>query len=158
MNKYQYVWINKRMRSGLGYATRVVKWYSKGLKKRIEDIRHLEKRGKSEKSSVTNAFGGRVLRSNPLSFTSFGFQVAFSICFCFHCLSFCSCCHWFVFFSFLLHCRACRISVPQPGIEPRSQQWNPGVLTTRPPGNSPLVGFLTSLHLPPNSSHNSGRN
>ena len=28
------------------------------------------------------------------------------------------------------------ISVPQPGIEPRPQQWKPAILTTRPPGNS----------------------
>ena len=31
---------------------------------------------------------------------------------------------------------ACRISVPQPGIESKSLQWMPGILTTRPPGNS----------------------
>ena len=30
----------------------------------------------------------------------------------------------------------CRISVPRPGIEPRPWQWKPGILTTRPPGNS----------------------
>ena len=31
---------------------------------------------------------------------------------------------------------ACRISVSQPGIEPRPQQWKHQILTTRPPGNS----------------------
>ena len=36
---------------------------------------------------------------------------------------------------------ACRISVPQPGIESRSLQWTSGILTTRPPGNS-LASYI----------------
>ena len=31
----------------------------------------------------------------------------------------------------------CGISVPWPGIEPRPRQWKPGILASRPPGNSP---------------------
>ena len=37
----------------------------------------------------------------------------------------------------------CGISVPKPGIEPRLQQGNCWVLTTRPPGNFLHVDFLT---------------
>ena len=46
-------------------------------------------------------------------------------------------CFFFVFFfCFLPHCTAYMISMPQPGIEPRSQQWEPGILTIRSPGNT----------------------
>ena len=42
----------------------------------------------------------------------------------------------FILFHFWRRCMDCGISVPQPGAEPRPQQWKPGILTTRPPGNS----------------------
>lgn len=47
---------------------------------------------------------------------------------------------------------ACRISVPQPQIEPRPPQWKHQVLTIEPPGNSPypLISstniFVCPLH------------
>ena len=40
---------------------------------------------------------------------------------------------------------ACRILVPQPGIEPGPQQWQRRVLTTGPPGNSQLLTTLDSM-------------
>ena len=53
------------------------------------------------------------------------------------------------FFSWLCHL-ACRILVPQGGTEPGLQQWKPGILTTRPPGNSQQVYYTTkNLRKPP---------
>ena len=53
------------------------------------------------------------------------------------------------FFSWLRHL-ACRILVPQGGTEPGLQQWKPGILTTRPPGNSQQVYYTTkNLRKPP---------
>ena len=46
------------------------------------------------------------------------------------------------FFFFFLHCTAGGILVPQPGIKPRSPQWNCGVILPGPPGNSPKDGIL----------------
>jgi len=47
---------------------------------------------------------------------------------------------WILFivysFTFWLHLEACRISVPQVGIKPGSQQWKPGILSASSPGNS----------------------
>ena len=43
-----------------------------------------------------------------------------------------------IFLIFWLHRATCRILVPQPGIESRPQQWKHQVLTTGPPGNSPV--------------------
>ena len=40
------------------------------------------------------------------------------------------------FFFFSFGHVACGILVPQPGIEPGPWQQKPGILTTRPPGNS----------------------
>ena len=40
---------------------------------------------------------------------------------------------------------ACSILVPQPGIEPRPQQWKPQILTSRPPGNSLLQIFIWTM-------------
>ena len=48
---------------------------------------------------------------------------------------------FFVFFCLCLHHMTCGISVSQPGIEPQPWQWKPGILTTRPPGNSPALYF-----------------
>ena len=46
-------------------------------------------------------------------------------------------------FIFWLHTKTCRISISWPGTEPRPWQWRPGILTTRPPGNSQiLLGFV----------------
>ena len=42
---------------------------------------------------------------------------------------------------------ACGISVSQPGIEPGPRQWKPGILTTRPPGNSLGTPYFTVLWL-----------
>ena len=36
----------------------------------------------------------------------------------------------------------CEISVPRPGMEPGPRQWKPGILTTRPPGNSLNIHVL----------------
>ena len=47
--------------------------------------------------------------------------------------------HLFIFWSCNM---ACRILVPQPGIEPGPQQWNLWVLTTVPSGNSPKASSL----------------
>ena len=53
--------------------------------------------------------------------------------------------HWFIFWP----CHAaCRISVPQPETESRSWKGNPGILTTRPAGNSPDTILFNSLYLP----------
>ena len=38
---------------------------------------------------------------------------------------------------------ACGISVLQPGIEPGPWQWKHRILTTSPPGNSLMLGFIT---------------
>ena len=43
---------------------------------------------------------------------------------------------FFIFIFFPSHHTACRSPVPWPGTEPRSLQWEPGILTTRLPGNS----------------------
>ena len=56
---------------------------------------------------------------------------------------------WFlfkIFIHFWLLCSAFGISVPWSGIEPGPQQWKPGILTTRAPGNSHWVsvGFAFS--------------
>ena len=40
---------------------------------------------------------------------------------------------------------ACSILVPQPGIEPRPQQWKPKILTSRPPGDSLLQIFIWTM-------------
>ena len=48
----------------------------------------------------------------------------------------------FVFFGFFWpYLATCVISVPWPGIELGPQQWKPGILTTRPPGNSRGLRF-----------------
>ena len=47
-----------------------------------------------------------------------------------------------VFLIFWLHCMACRISVPWPGIESGPQQWKPRILTTRQPGNFLLFNIF----------------
>ena len=57
-------------------------------------------------------------------------QFCFLVCFC-----------YFVFCLFWPHCTACKISVPQPGIEPGPRQWKPRILTTRPPGDPLLNSF-----------------
>lgn len=38
------------------------------------------------------------------------------------------------------NCEVCGISVPQPGYNPLPLQWKHGVLTTGPPGESPILG------------------
>ena len=50
-------------------------------------------------------------------------------------------------FSFWLHCGAYGISTPHPGINPGLQQWDRRVLTSGPPGNSPLLLYCGGLHL-----------
>ena len=50
-------------------------------------------------------------------------------------------------FSFWPHRAACRISVPQPGIEPGPRQWKPRILTIRPPGNSQNSKFYVMYTL-----------
>ena len=50
-------------------------------------------------------------------------------------------------FFFWLYHAACRILVPQPGIEPKPQQWKCQVLTTGLPGNSLLFYFFIFLFL-----------
>ena len=45
--------------------------------------------------------------------------------------------HTFFFF-FWPHCTAYEIFVPRLGINPRPQQWKQRILTTGPPGNTPL--------------------
>ena len=47
---------------------------------------------------------------------------------------------------------ACRILVPQSGIEPGSQQWKCCILTTEPPGNSPQY-MLSIVVLPTVCTH-----
>ena len=42
-------------------------------------------------------------------------------------------------FCFWPRCAACRILVPRPGTEPGPRQWKRQVLTTGPPGNSPVL-------------------
>ena len=49
-------------------------------------------------------------------------------------------------FLFLPHCVACRILVPSPGIELGPPQWKHQVLTTGPPGNSPIFMFDQYQH------------
>ena len=59
------------------------------------------------------------------------------------------------FFPFLSHSlflpnhSACGISVSRPGIEPRPRQWKPGMVTSRPPGNSLSACFLSDALLLP---------
>ena len=55
--------------------------------------------------------------------------------------------YFILFYFFWPHRVACRISVPQPGIEPRPRQWKPRILTTRPPGNSQECFSFTLLFL-----------
>ena len=50
------------------------------------------------------------------------------------------------FHSFWLYHAVYKISFPWPGIEPGPQQWKPGVLTTRPPGNSLFCRSFAFLH------------
>ena len=52
---------------------------------------------------------------------------------------------YFFLFFFWLCCVACGVSVPHPGIEPRPQQWEPRILTTRQPGNSQAIRELPIL-------------
>ena len=55
--------------------------------------------------------------------------------------------HIFFFFFFLTTYIAYRISVPQPGTEPGSQQWKPGILTIRQPGNSLNHRILSEISI-----------
>ena len=43
---------------------------------------------------------------------------------------------YYTIINFWLHCAASGISVSQPGTEPAPPQWKPGILTSRPSGNS----------------------
>ena len=59
---------------------------------------------------------------------------------------------WFSFvffffpsFIFWSHCVACRMSVPQPGIDPGPWQWKFLVLTVRPPGNSVFCHYCLKI-------------
>ena len=52
--------------------------------------------------------------------------------------------HWLFIDLFRLYQAACRILVPWPGIEPGPWQWEHGVLTTEPPGNS--LNWLLITH------------
>ena len=60
-------------------------------------------------------------------------------------------CYSYILFCFWSHHMISWSSVPWPGIRPRSQQWKPRILTTRPPGNSCYCSYhwqseiLTSL-------------
>ena len=49
---------------------------------------------------------------------------------------------WVAFFFFLPCCRAGRISVPGPGIEPMPLQWRHRILTTGLPGKAPIGRIL----------------
>ena len=56
--------------------------------------------------------------------------------------------------SFCPYRAACRILVPQPGIEPGLWQWKHRILTTGPSGNFQLITFLKSKVLTPDEIQN----
>ena len=80
-------------------------------------------------------------------FLIFPLQACYIFCRCLAVLGYSALFSFFsLFFSFCFHIflavlAACRISVPWPGIEPGPQQWKPGILTTRLPGNSLFSSF-----------------
>ena len=51
--------------------------------------------------------------------------------------------YYTIIINFWLHCAACGISVSQPGTEPTPQQRKPGILTSRPSGNSQNFNSLS---------------
>ena len=52
----------------------------------------------------------------------------------------------FIYLFFWLRHAACRILVPQPGVEPGPRQWKRGVLTPGPPGNSRRIYFFLFIY------------
>ena len=55
------------------------------------------------------------------------------------------------FLLFWPHRASCRILVPPPGLNPGPRQWELGVLTTGPPGNSQFLCVLSLSHCQPAS-------